>query len=160
MQNDWKRDPIWQLIGVVFNAAGLLVAIVLAPPDKQTWLIIICLLGCLVTAFLLLQHRVQAVSRYLHTIRWQNVADIWNALKNDQRFMVAILAVSMVCLVYVYLYSVFKVRFPLPGNVSLVIGIICTIVCALTGIICQHILSFHFQERRERQRELQVTKDN
>jgi hypothetical protein len=47
MQKDWKRDPVWQLIGVICAAIAILTEVVLAP-EKQLPLPIVFIFGFMV----------------------------------------------------------------------------------------------------------------
>lgn len=53
MKMDWKRNPIWQQIGVVLAAMAILTEVVLAPPEKQLPLPLIFITGFMMIPCLL-----------------------------------------------------------------------------------------------------------
>ncbi len=55
MQEDWKRDPIWQTIGVVVAAVGLIGPFILTPSLPYALLVIVGL--CICVSLLVSQHK-------------------------------------------------------------------------------------------------------
>lgn len=58
MQQDWRRDPIWQLVGVIFTLTGLVDFVLNLYPDTRLAITLCSIGGCLVGILVLLWGRV------------------------------------------------------------------------------------------------------
>jgi len=51
MQKDWKRDPVWQLVGVIFAAISIFSLIL--PPNAHGLLVVVCVIGFIACGLIL-----------------------------------------------------------------------------------------------------------
>ncbi|GHO79572.1 hypothetical protein KSD_73430 [Ktedonobacter sp. SOSP1-85] len=102
MQKDWKRDPIWQLIGVLFGITSLIIAVLALTDNAKISAFIALALSFIVASVVLIPQRKkkQRISSYsdqksVHTNSPSYV--VKEIMKNFQVFM-PVLYLVVVCL--------------------------------------------------------------